>query len=77
MRDDQSPIRAKLDRVGASFRKAGAAGYINVQLGRGAGTSPCTAYRDPHRALRCRLRPRDGLRGRSRRAGERVVSVWS
>jgi hypothetical protein len=27
----QSPVRAELDRVGASFRKAGAAGYISVQ----------------------------------------------
>jgi hypothetical protein len=27
---EQSPIRAELDRVGASFRKAGAADYITV-----------------------------------------------
>ena len=27
---DPSPIRAELDRVGASFRKAGAADYITV-----------------------------------------------
>jgi hypothetical protein len=27
---DQSPVRAELDRVGASFRKAGAADYITV-----------------------------------------------
>ena len=33
MREDRSPIRAELDRVGASFRKAGAAGYISIQLG--------------------------------------------
>ena len=26
-------IRAELDRLGVSFRKAGAAGYISVQLG--------------------------------------------
>jgi hypothetical protein len=26
----QSPVRAELDRVGASFRRAGAAGYITV-----------------------------------------------
>src|SRR5579859_6742386 len=32
--EDRSPIYAQLDRVGASFRKAGAAGYIiSVQLG--------------------------------------------
>jgi hypothetical protein len=30
MPSDQSPIRAELDRVGASFRKAGAANYITV-----------------------------------------------
>jgi hypothetical protein len=30
---DQSPIRAELDRVGASFRKAGAANYITVTEG--------------------------------------------
>jgi len=29
----RSPIHAELDRVGASFSKAGAAGYISVQLG--------------------------------------------
>jgi hypothetical protein len=28
--DEQSPVRAELDRVGASFRKAGAADYITV-----------------------------------------------
>jgi hypothetical protein len=27
---DQSPVRAELDRVGASFRKAGASDYITV-----------------------------------------------
>jgi hypothetical protein len=27
---EQSPVRAELDRVGASFRKAGAANYITV-----------------------------------------------
>jgi hypothetical protein len=32
--DDRSPPFAELDRVGASFPKAGAAGYISVQLGR-------------------------------------------
>jgi hypothetical protein len=31
--DDRSPVRAELDRVGASFRKAGAPDYISVQLG--------------------------------------------
>lgn len=30
MTEDQSPIRAELDRVGASFRKAGAADYISL-----------------------------------------------
>jgi hypothetical protein len=30
MAGDQSPVRAELDRVGASFRKAGAADYITV-----------------------------------------------
>jgi len=29
---DQSAVRAELDRVGASFRKAGAADYISVTL---------------------------------------------
>jgi hypothetical protein len=33
MADERSPILAELDRVGASFRKAGAANYISVQLG--------------------------------------------
>ena len=33
MLEDRSPIHAELDRVGASFRKAGAADYISVQLG--------------------------------------------
>ena len=28
-----SPVRAELDRLGVSFRKAGAANYISVQLG--------------------------------------------
>jgi len=28
--DEQSPVRAELDRVGASFRKAGAADYVTV-----------------------------------------------
>ena len=31
--DERSPIHAELDRVGASFRKAGTANYISVQLG--------------------------------------------
>jgi hypothetical protein len=31
--EDRSPIHAELDRVGASFRTAGADGYISVQLG--------------------------------------------
>jgi hypothetical protein len=31
--DDRSPILAELDRVGASFGKAGTAHYISVQLG--------------------------------------------
>lgn len=31
--DDRSPLRAELDRVGASFAKAGAANYITVQRG--------------------------------------------
>ncbi len=30
---DRSPLRAELDRVGASFAKAGAADCISVQLG--------------------------------------------
>jgi hypothetical protein len=30
--DDRSPIFAELDRVGASFRKAGTRDYISVQL---------------------------------------------
>jgi hypothetical protein len=30
---DQSPIHAELDRVGASFAKAGTDRYISVQLG--------------------------------------------
>ena len=30
---EHSPVDAELDRVGASFRKAGAAGFISVQLG--------------------------------------------
>jgi hypothetical protein len=30
MLDDQSPVRAELDRVGASFRKAGAADYVSL-----------------------------------------------
>ena len=33
IQDHRSPIHVELDRVGASFRKAGAAGYISVQLG--------------------------------------------
>jgi hypothetical protein len=32
----QSPVRAELDRVGASYGKAGAAGYISVTV-RGGG----------------------------------------
>jgi len=31
--EDRSPVYAELDRVGASFAEAGAAGYISVQLG--------------------------------------------
>lgn len=31
--DDRSPVFAELDRVGASFSKAGAANFISVQLG--------------------------------------------
>jgi hypothetical protein len=31
--NDRSPIFAELDRVGASFSKAGAAGFVSVQLG--------------------------------------------
>jgi hypothetical protein len=31
--DDRSPIFAELDRVGASFRKAGARDSVSVQLG--------------------------------------------
>lgn len=31
--DDRSPILAELDRVGASFRKAGSSDYFSVQLG--------------------------------------------
>jgi hypothetical protein len=31
--DDCSPVIAELDRVGASFRKAGVRDYISVQLG--------------------------------------------
>jgi hypothetical protein len=30
---DRSPLRAELDRVGASFAKAGTRDYISVQLG--------------------------------------------
>ena len=30
---DPSPVRAELDRVGASLRKAGTGDYISVQLG--------------------------------------------
>jgi hypothetical protein len=33
MPDDRSPVFAELDRVGASFAKAGARDYISVQLG--------------------------------------------
>jgi hypothetical protein len=33
MEPDRSPLRAELDRVGASFAKAGAAKCISVQLG--------------------------------------------
>jgi len=33
MQDDRSPVFAELDRVGASFSKAGPADYISVQLG--------------------------------------------
>ena len=33
MRDDRSPVLAELDRVGASFGKAGTRDYISVQLG--------------------------------------------
>ena len=31
--NDRSPIHAELDRVGASFRKAGASDYISVLQG--------------------------------------------
>jgi hypothetical protein len=31
--NDRSAVHAELDRVGASFRKAGARDYISVQLG--------------------------------------------
>jgi hypothetical protein len=31
--EGRSPLLAELDRVGASFAKAGAADYISVQLG--------------------------------------------
>ena len=31
--DDRSPLVAELDRVGASFREAGAADFVAVQLG--------------------------------------------
>jgi hypothetical protein len=33
MNGDRSPVFAELDRVGASFHKAGTAAYISVQLG--------------------------------------------
>jgi hypothetical protein len=33
MQTDRSPVFAELDRVGASFRKAGTHDYISVQLG--------------------------------------------
>jgi hypothetical protein len=33
MPEDRSPVHAELDRVGASFAKVVAAGYISVQLG--------------------------------------------
>ena len=33
MEAEKSPVRAELDRLGASFRKAGPADYISVQLG--------------------------------------------
>jgi hypothetical protein len=33
MRDDRSPVFAELDRVGASFARAGARDYVSVQLG--------------------------------------------
>ena len=33
MPDDRSPVFAELDRVGASFAKAGARDYVSVQLG--------------------------------------------
>jgi hypothetical protein len=31
--DRRSPVQVELDRVGANFRKAGASGYVCVQLG--------------------------------------------
>jgi hypothetical protein len=31
--DDRSPVFAELDRVGASFRKAGVRDYVSVQFG--------------------------------------------
>ena len=33
MQNHRSPVFAELDRIGASFRKASAAGYVSVQLG--------------------------------------------
>ena len=57
MPDDQSPIRAELNRIGASFRKAGAAGYIDV-------TQDEDAARLVRRRGVRRRRPAHGLSGR-------------